>query len=99
MNIESKMKKETICIKIDGRIDSNTAPELEKYISENIGDAKAAELDFKKVEYISSAGLRVMLSLQKRVSKEEGHVIIKHMNDTVKAVFELTGFADMFIIK
>ena len=98
MNIECKKKKDILNVKAEGRIDSATAPEFEKILNENISEAKAVEFDLKKLDYISSAGLRVFLSVKKKVGPE-GYVLIKNMNDTVNSVFELTGFSDMFIIK
>lgn len=99
MTIESKTKKEVLCIKLTGKLDTQTSPELEKFLDENVSGIKAFEFDFKKLDYISSYGLRVLLSLKKKTDEKEGYILIKHMNETVRAVFELTGFADLFIIK
>ena len=98
MNIECRLKKEVLCVKAEGRIDSSTSPEFEKALNDNFSGAKAVEFDFKKIEYISSAGLRVMLKVKKKIG-DEGYVLIKNMNEMVKNVFELTGFSDAFIIR
>ena len=98
MKVDSKAKKEKISITIEGRVDMDTAPELERYFRENAEGKQAVEIDMKKVAYISSAGLRAFLWLKKQQS-DDGYIVIKNMNDTVRSVFELTGFSDMFVIK
>ena len=98
MVVECKAKKEVLCVKVEGRVDSGTAPEFEKILNENFSGIKAVEFDMKKLEYISSEGLRVLLKV-KHQTGDEGYVLIKNMNDMVKNVFELTGFSEMFIMK
>ena len=98
MTIESTVKKDALMIKLGDRLDLETAPELDKFLKENIEGIKSVEFDMKKVEYISSAGLRVFLWLRKQFDNKED-VTLKHLNDTVRSVFDLTGFADMFVIK
>lgn len=99
MVIDGKSRKEVLKVSVSGRIDGNAAPELESYLDNNLSGIKKIEFDFNNVEYISSAGLRVLLKAQKKVASDEGHVLIKHMNDSVKAIFDLTGFSDLFVIK
>lgn len=98
MNIECKVKKEVLYVKLDGRLDSETAPELEQKLKENLSGIKAVEFDMKKLEYISSAGLRVLLKVKQQTGGD-GYVLIKNMNDMVNDVMELTGFSASFIIK
>lgn len=98
MDIECKVKKEVLCVKLDGRLDFETAPELEKKLKENLSGIKAVEFDMKKLEYISSAGLRVLLKVKQQTG-DDGYVLIKNMNDMVNNVMELTGFSTSFIIK
>ncbi len=98
MKIESKLKKDILEVKLEGRLDLDSASELEKFLKENSEGIKGAVFDFKKLDYVSSAGLRVLLWLRKK-GPDENFVVIKHMNATVKSIFELTGFYDMFCIK
>ncbi len=92
-------KKETeMTISVIGRLDTTTAPELEKNIHENIAGVSALTLDFAELEYISSAGLRVVLATQKIMNKQ-GKMVIKNVNETVNEVFEITGFSDILTIE
>ena len=92
-----KSVDETI-IKVDGRLDTNTAPSLDKTINEDIGDTKNLVLDFKGLEYISSAGLRILLSAQKKMQKI-GSMKVLNVNEMIMEVFEMTGFADILNIE
>jgi anti-sigma B factor antagonist len=98
MKIESAEKKNTLSVKITGRIDMETAPELEKFLKENIGGKESVTFDLKKVEYMSSAGLRVFLWLKKQ-NDSDGYIVMKRVSDEVRAVFDLTGFTDMFVME
>lgn len=98
MNLEIKKNAETVVIGISGRIDTNTAPALEAAISTELGDIRNLVLDIKDVEYISSAGLRVLLSTQKKLQKSGGMKVI-NVCPEVMDVFEITGFADILSIE
>lgn len=98
MTIEIKKNAEETAIKIVGRLDTTTAPALDKTINEDIGDTKALVLDLKDLEYISSAGLRVLLSAQKKLQKI-GSMKVKNVREEVMEVFEMTGFADILTIE
>ena len=98
MTIEIKRQADATVIELVGRLDTNTAPALEKTISEDIGDAKNLVLDVKGLEYISSAGLRVLLSAQKKFQKV-GSMKLIHVCEAVMEVFEITGFADILTIE
>ncbi|MBR5091584.1 MAG: STAS domain-containing protein [Ruminiclostridium sp.] len=98
MDIIGKVRKETLSVKIEGRIDAETSPELEEYLAGNTQGIKVIEFELKKLDYISSSGLRVFLRL-KRSQDKDGYIVLKNMNETVRAVFDVTGFSDMFIIK
>ena len=98
MTIEiKKTAKETI-IEVAGRLDTITAPALDKTINEQIGDTKNLILDVKGMEYISSAGLRVLLSAQKKMQKI-GSMKVMNVCPEVMDVFEMTGFADILVIE
>ena len=97
MTIEiNKNDRETI-IEIVGRLDTITAPALDKTINEDIGDTKNLVLDVKGMEYISSAGLRVLLAAQKKMQKI-GSMKVVGVCEEVMEVFEMTGFADILVI-
>ena len=98
MTIEIKRNAEETIIEIVGRLDTITAPALDKTINEDIGDTKNLVLDVKGMEYISSAGLRVLLSAQKKMQKI-GSMKVTGVCAEVMEVFEMTGFADILVIE
>ena len=98
MTIEIKKNNRETVIQIVGRLDTITAPALDKTIHEDIGDTKNLVLDVKGMEYISSAGLRVLLSAQKKMQKI-GHMKVTGVCEAVMEVFEMTGFADILVIE
>lgn len=98
MTINIEKNNGVTVFKLDGRLDTTTAPELEKAIN-NEGDAlKSLVLDFNGVDYISSAGLRVLLTAQKKMNVQ-GSMELVGVNDAVMDIFEMTGFADILVIK
>ena len=98
MTIEIKKNAAETIIEIVGRLDTITAPALDKTINEDIGDAQNLVLDVKGMEYISSAGLRVLLSAQKKMQKI-GSMKVTGVCAEVMEVFEMTGFADILTIE
>ena len=98
MTIEIKKNVDETVLEIVGRLDTITAPALEKTIHENFGEIKNLILDFKQLEYISSAGLRVLLSAQKKL-QQNGTLKLKNVREEVMDVFEMTGFADILTIE
>ena len=98
MTIEIKKNTEETIIEVVGRLDTITAPALDKTINEDIGDAKNLVLDMKNMEYISSAGLRVLLGAQKKMQKV-GSMKVKNVCAEVMDIFEMTGFADILVIE
>ena len=98
MTIEIKKNAEQTIIEIVGRLDTITAPALDKTINEDIGDTKNLVLDVKGMEYISSAGLRVLLSAQKKM-QQIGSMTVKNVCEEVMEIFEMTGFADILVIE
>ena len=94
MTIEIKKTGKDAVIELGGRLDTTTAPVLDKTICEDISEISNLTLDLKGLEYISSAGLRVLLSAQKRM-KKNGSMKLKNVCDEVMDVFEMTGFADI----
>ena len=98
MMIEIKRNVENTVVELGGRLDTTTAPSLEKMLNEDIGESKNLIFDFKGLEYISSAGLRVLLSAQKRMQKI-GSMKVINVCEEVMEVFEITGFADILTIE
>ena len=98
MTIEIKKNNQETIIEVVGRLDTITAPALDKTINEDIGDTKNLVLDVKGMEYISSAGLRVLLAAQKKMQKI-GSMKVTGVCDDVMEVFEMTGFADILVIE
>ena len=97
MTIEIKKTAAQTIIEVVGRLDTITAPALDKAIQEDIGDTKNLVLDLKGLEYISSAGLRVLLGAQKKMQKI-GSMKVVNVCPEVMDVFEMTGFADILVI-
>ena len=98
MTIEIRRNAGDTTIELAGRLDTTTAPALDKTISEDIGDTKNLTLDIKGLEYISSAGLRVLLSAQKKMQKI-GSMKVINVCEAIMEVFEMTGFADILVIE
>ena len=93
---ESDGEKETIYLQ--GKLDTITAPEFETAVKEGIENVKDLTFDLAELEYITSAGLRVLLSAQK-IMNEQGKMIVKNVNDEINEVFEVTGFSDFLDIE
>ena len=98
MVINTNNDGEKLVVCPEGRIDTVTAPEFSKAIEEKLDGVKELVLDFAKLDYISSAGLRVLLLLHKQMLAEEGLTII-NINETVREVLEITGFLDILNVE
>ena len=98
MTIEIKRNTQETVIELAGRLDTTTAPALDKTVNEDIQDVKNLVLDLKGLEYISSAGLRVILGAQKKMQKV-GTMKLTNVCEAVMEVFEMTGFADILVIE
>ncbi|MDE6662438.1 MAG: STAS domain-containing protein [Lachnospiraceae bacterium] len=99
MTITKNTENGMLTLALEGRLDTNTAPELEKEIGEDLTvDVQTLILDLKDLEYISSAGLRVLLASQKKMNKQ-GNMVIKNANDMIMDVFQVTGFIDILTIE
>lgn len=97
MTIEKKQNGTALTIALEGRLDTTTAPELEKELNA-LGNVNELTLDFGKLEYISSAGLRVLLAAHKIMSRKGG-MKVTNVNEIVNEVFEVTGFSDILTIE
>ena len=98
MNIIKEKNGTQLSIMLEGRLDTNTAPQLEAELKREIGGVEKLVFDFEKLEYLSSAGLRILLSAQKVMNKQ-GRMIVKNVNDEVNEIFEITGFSDFLTIE
>ena len=98
MTITKTAENGTLRIALEGRLDTNTAPQLEAELKTSLSGITELELDFSGLEYISSAGLRVLLAAQKTMSRQ-GKMTIRNVNETIMEVFEVTGFVDILNIQ
>lgn len=98
MTIEKKQNGTELEMLLSGRMDTNTAPQFEEEMKKSVEGVKKLILNFENLEYISSAGLRVILSAQKIMNKQ-GDIIIRNVNEVVSEVFEITGFLDILTIE
>ena len=98
MTIEKNLNGTELTVTITGRLDTTTAPQLEAEFKQSIDGVEKLVLDFTALEYLSSAGLRVLLSAQKVMNKQ-GEMIIKNVNATISEIFEVTGFIDILTIE
>ena len=98
MTLNKKQQGSALEIAVEGRLDTMTAPELEAELKKSLDNAESLVLDFSKLDYISSAGLRVLLSAHK-VMMNTGGMKIKGVNEIVQEVFDVTGFADILTIE
>ena len=94
MKIDKKIEDDILYISVEGRLDTNTCQELERAV-EHLDEIKKIIFDFERLDYISSAGLRVLLACQ----KSKGNVIIKNVNNDIKEVLDITGFSDILTIE
>ena len=97
MTIEKIAEGNMLTIVLGGRLDTTTAPKLETELKQNISGVEELVLDLAALEYLSSAGLRVLLSAQK-VMNRQGHMVVRNVNETVMEIFEVTGFVDVLTI-
>ena len=96
MTITKVVNGEDYIVNISGRLDTTTAPQFEEFIVENISKMRTLTLDCAELEYVSSAGLRVLLSAQKKMKSD---MKLKNVCELVMEVFEMTGFADILCIE
>ena len=94
MNIIKTKEGSTLNLALEGRLDTTTAPQLEAALHGAMEGVTELNMDFEKLEYLSSAGLRVILAAQKTMNKQ-GKMVIRHVNETIQEVFEVTGFLEL----
>jgi anti-anti-sigma factor len=98
MTIMKTQEHSTLTLFLEGRLDTTTSPQLEAELAESLTGITDLTLDLSKLAYLSSAGLRVILSAQKRMNKQ-GRMVVRHVNETIMEVFEVTGFVDILTIE
>ena len=98
MNIVKTTEDTKLTLALEGRLDTTTAPQLEAEVKGALANVTELVLDFSQLEYLSSAGLRVILAAQKIMNKQ-GKMVIRHVNETILEVFEVTGFSDILTIE
>ena len=98
LNIVKKQDGDTLTVKLDGRLDTNTAPDFQTEMEPLLNDISKLVLDFEKLDYISSAGLRVLLTFEQEMEEQEKTLELTHVNDIIHDVFDVTGFLDILMI-
>ncbi|WP_408071200.1 STAS domain-containing protein [Butyrivibrio sp. JL13D10] len=98
LNITKDLKEKNLVVGLEGRLDTTTAPNLEEELKASLTGVENLEFDLAKLEYISSAGLRVLLSSQKTMNKQ-GKMVVKNVSEEVNEIFEVTGFSDILTIE
>lgn len=99
MTVNKTVENKTVTICASGRLDTTTAPQFEAVVDEALPEAEELVLDFKELEYISSAGLRVILKAQKAMNSAKGAMKLVHVNEDIMEVFDITGFIDILTIE
>lgn len=98
MDIVVENQNDTTLIQLNGRLDATNAPEVESQLLKAVADTTRVVIDMEKLDYISSAGLRVMLLLARKLKSNSGKMILCHLNSGVYAVFDISGFSAIFTI-
>lgn len=98
LNITKDSQENNLTITLEGRLDTMTAPSLESELKESLEGVEELVFDMEQLQYISSAGLRVLLSAQKVMNKQ-GSMVVRNVSDDVKEIFDVTGFSDILTIE
>jgi anti-sigma B factor antagonist len=99
MTITKTLEGSALTIALDGRLDTQTSPELEKVLESSLSSVESLTFDFTGLEYISSAGLRVLLSSQRQMNRRNGKMVVSNVNSNIMDVFQVTGFEDILTIE
>ncbi len=99
MKIKQERQEDILCLKLSGRLEISTAPELQQVIESIEEKVKTLRIDMEEIEYVSSAGLRVLLAAAKKMDAREGVMTLYHVNQDVMEVFEITGFKEILDIQ
>ena len=99
LNITKYSKASSLKFTLEGRLDTTTAPTLEAQVKDSLNGITELKFDIEKLEYISSAGLRVLLSCQKIMNRQQGRMVISNASEEVKEIFDVTGFSDILTLE
>ncbi len=98
MTIEKNLSGSALTLTLSGRLDTATAPQLEAELKESLEGVEHLILDFDALDYLSSAGLRVLLAAQK-IMNRQGEMVVRNVNETIAEIFDVTGFCDILTIE
>lgn len=99
MKIDVKKEDGKMLVELEGRLDTTSAPELEKVLGDSLEDVDNLVLDFEKLRYVSSSGLRVLLLTQKTMNSKQASMVVRNVNELIMEVFKATGFVDILTIE
>ena len=98
LNIVKKQEGDVLNVRLEGRLDTNTAPIFQSEVEPLLGGISELALDFEKVDYVSSAGLRVLLTFEQELEEQDKKMVLCHVNDIIRDVFDVTGFLEILTI-
>ena len=98
MNITKKLENGVLTVEMEGRLDTGTAPRAEKELEADVAAAEQLVIDMSALQYVSSAGLRLILKLHKTM-KEKGGMVVKNVNESIMEIFDMTGFTSILAIE
>jgi anti-sigma B factor antagonist len=99
MEIKTVANGAEMTVALEGRLDTSTAPQLEKELGTKLENVETLIWDFENLGYVSSAGLRVLLATQKKMNAKNGTMVIKHVNEMIMEIFDVTGFLDILTVE
>ena len=100
LNVEKKLEDGALLIALEGELDTLSSPDFEDMLEPLLAEAQSLTLDFEKLEYISSAGLRVLLAAEQTLEEKGAEKVrVVNMNDTIRGIFEITGFVDVLAVE
>ena len=99
MKIDSQKDGENLTLKLEGRLETSTAPKLQEVVDKELEGIMKLLIDLEELEYVSSAGLRVLLAASKKMKAKQGNMVVCHVGEDIMEVFEITGFNDILNIQ
>ena len=99
MEIVKERQGDSLTLRLSGRLDTGTSPELQEVVTKELDGMKHLAVDMAELEYITSAGLRVLLNAAKKIDAAEGSMVVKNANEDIREVFKITGFDDILVLE
>lgn len=99
MEIVKERQGDSLTLRLSGRLDTGTSPELQEVVTKELDGVKHLAVDMAELEYITSAGLRVLLNAAKKIDAAEGSMVVKNANEDIREVFKITGFDDILVLE